>query len=83
MAGDDAWGLFGDDDDDHGAAAVASGGGVLPPRCDPRASKHPFFESARFAWCPLAGAAAPAAGAAGPGAAAGAAAGEEMLELPR
>ena len=52
--GDDAWALFGSDDDEDEedcngatAAAEAPGDGHLPRACN-----HPFFSSARFAWCP-------------------------------
>ena len=46
--GDDPWGLFGDDD----GADCCDGVVASPPpqQAAPRASRHPFFEGARFAW---------------------------------
>ena len=43
--GDDAWGLFGGD-----GGTAAKPDASRQTNADPRASAHPFFASARFAW---------------------------------
>ena len=45
--GDDAWGLFGAND---GGTAASPPDASRQTNADPRASAHPFFASARFAW---------------------------------